>query len=698
MRKSFIAIFTMAVGVMQAQEVVVDPQPAAADTISAASELAEVVIEAPRLVRKADMDQYYPSESAVANSKNGMQILSNLMIPSISVNEALGTVTSSGEDVQLRINGRVASVDQVKTLLPETIKRVEWIDNPGLRYNGATSVLNFIVINPTLGGSLMMNARQAMNVGWGSDFMSTKLNYGRSQWELNGFFKLTNKVKNYRDYTETFTYPDGTSLVRNEASRGGTIDNSFGTMSLSYSYIKPDTTVLYVTASGFKKFSDRFLYKGQLSLSDGTDDILLHDMHGDKGATPRMSAYLEQHLPGRQILVVDFNASFYNGRSYHDYIEQLAGGDVITDVHTLIKDRNQAYAVEANYIKNWNKSRLTAGASYTANRNRSVYENLGGQLFHQRQDKAYLFAEYFYNLGKVTLTGGMGAQYTSFNFRESDQGNSSWNMRPQFTATYRPADHSQLRLNFTTWQSAPSLAETNVAPQQIDGFQWRIGNLGLKTSSSYMLTLRYNFTLPRLNGSFGVRAFTSPDAITPRLFWSEDRLVTTYENSRGLDNLTLWLAPQVDIVPGWLMVSGTLQYRAERMRGKDYKLYNHNWSGDVSAILMHWGFTLTGKYYRAQQDLWGQTISWGESMSIIELAYNWKNWEFGAGMLMPFGRYDQGSKSLNPYNTNESHMRLDMRIPYIQISYNLQWGRQKRGAHKLINADANVDQSSAGSR
>lgn len=702
MKKSFIAILTMVAGgsVVYAQDTVVNPQPVVADsdTISAASELSEVVIEAPRLVRKADMDLYYPSESAVANSKNGMQMLRNLMIPSINVNEALGMVTSSGEDVQLRINGRVSSIDQVKSLLPETIKRVEWIDNPGLRYNGATSVLNFIVANLAIGGAVMTNAMPALNQAWGNYFADFKLNSGYSQFEVWGRFKLTNKIKSHREYKETFTYPDGTSISRNETSRGGIMDNSMGNFAASYSYIKPDTTVLMVDLSYFKKFSDRFLYKGLLSLSDGTDDILLHDMHGDKGGTPGLSAYLEQHLPDRQILVVDFNASFYHGRSYHDYIEQMDGGDLISDVHTLIKDRNQAYAVEANYIKNWNKSRLTAGASYTANRNRSVYENLGGQVFHQRQDKAYFFAEYFYNLGKVTLTGGMGAQYTSFNFRESDQGNSSWNLRPQFTATYRPADHSQFRLNFTTWQSAPSLAETNVAPQQIDGFQWRIGNPDLKTSSSYMLTLRYNFTLPRVNGTFGVRAFTSPDAITPRLFWSEDRLVTTYENSRGLDNINLWLAPQVEIVPEWLMLSGTIQYRAERMRGKDYKLYNHNWSGDVSVMLMHWGFTLTGMYRRAQQDLWGQTISWGENISMIELAYNWKNWEFGAGMLMPFGRYDQGSKSLNQYNTNESHMRLDMRIPYIQISYNLQWGRQKRGAHKLINADANVDQSSAGSR
>lgn len=703
MKKTFTAIFIIAsasssmMGQAPAQDAPAEKTEAAADTISA-KELSEVVIEAPRLVRKADMDVYYPSQSAVEHSKNGMQMLRNLMIPSMTVNEALGTVKSSGQDVQVRINGRVASIDQVKALLPETIKRVEWLDNPGLRYNGATTVLNFIVTNPTLGGSLMAHSMPGLNVGWGNAFVSTKLNYGRSQWELGGFFKLTNKLKTHRDYMEKFTYPDGSSLIRNETSRGGNIDNTFGSMSLSYSYIKPDTTVLYVTAAADKKFSDRFLYKGLLSLSDGTSDILLHDMHGDKGTTPGFSAYLEQHMSHRQIIVVDFNASFYTGRSYHDYIERLADDDILSDVHTMIKDRNQAYAVEADYIKNWDKSRFTAGASYSANRNRSVYENLDGQVFHQRQDKTYFFAEYFYNLGKVTLTGGMGAQYTSFNFRESDRGNSSWNLRPQFTATYRPSDTSQLRLNFTSWQSAPSLAETNVAPQQIDGFQWRIGNPDLKTSSSYMLTLRYNFTFPRVNGTFGVRAFTSPDAITPRLFWSDDKLVTSYENSRGLDNLTFWLSPQIEVVPGWFMINGTLQYRAERMRGKDYKLYNHNWSGDISAMLMHWGFTLTAQYRRAQEDLWGQSISWGENISMINLSYNCKNWEFGAGMIMPFGRYDQGSRSLNPYNTNESHMRLDMRIPYIQISYNLQWGRQKRGAQKLINADANVDQSSAGSR
>lgn len=67
-------------------------------------------------------------------------------------------------------------------------------------------------------------------------------------------------------------------------------------------------------------------------------------------------------------------------------------------------------------------------------------------------------------------------------------------------------------------------------------------------------------------------------------------------------------------------------------------------------------------------------------------------------MLIPFGKYDRGSKSLSQWNRNEHHMRVDMRVPYISITYNLKWGQQKRGANKLINADAEVDHSTAGGR
>lgn len=666
---------------------------------AAVSELQEIVIEAPKVIRKADMDVYHPSKSAVEHSRNGMQLLQNLMIPELSVSDVLGTVKAAGESVQIRINGRESSIEQLRTLLPETIRRVEWIDNPGLRYGDATRVLNFIVANPTAGGSLMTNAIQALNQSFGQYTADAKFNIGRSQWSVGGNYKLTNKIKTHRDYTETFTYPDGTSLTRNETPRGGHLDNSYANASISYNYIKPDTTVFMAEFQYSQTVNDKWHYDGTLSLSNGSDDILLTESHGSTGPNPYLSLYLQQSLPKEQMLIVDFSSSFYFGHSFSDYLEQLPNSSsYLTDIRTSIKDRNQAYAIEADYIKNWPNGRLTAGAYYTANRNRSMYENLGGEVFHQRQDRVYFFAEYFHRLGKWTITAGMGMQYTDFLFKESGRGNHSWSPRPRATVTYTLNQNHNFRLNFTSWQSMPSLEETNIVPQQLDGFQWRVGNQNLKTSNSYMLTFRYGFNLPRVNGSFGIRAFTSPNAITPLLYWEGDRLITTYENSRGLQNISFFLSPQIEIIPDWLMASGYLQFRMERMRGTGYTLHTNDWSGEVGLQLTHWGFTLSGQYVRSQRDLWGEKISWGEDINVIDLSYVWKSWQFSAGVIMPFGKYDQGSKSLSKWNSNEQHMRLNMRMPYISVAYNLQWGRQKRSAEKLTDIDANADRSSAGGR
>lgn len=668
------------------------------DTI-AVHELSEIVIQAPKVIRKPDMDVMYPSESAVKNSKNGLQLLNNLMIPTLTVNDVMGSVSASGQAVQVRINGREATIEQIRSLLPESIKRVEWIDNPGLRYRNATYVLNFIVTNPTVGGSLMLDAQPAMTTGFGLYSTDLKLNSGRSQWSAGVNYKMTDNIKAHRDYNETFTYANGHSLSRTEQPLGGSVDNSNASAWLTYNFIKPDTTVFYASLWGYRNISSKERYRGILHLNNSGSDIILDNGNGSQGTTPAFSAYLEHHFPHKQTLVVDFGASFYNGHSFSDYREHLPEtSNMLTDVSTCITDRNQAYAAEADYIKQWDMKRLTAGVSYNANRNRSTYHNLDNRVYHQKQDKVYLFAEYYHRLNNFSFTAGMGVQYTSFRLSESNQGNHSWNLRPQASVTYSINSNHRLRLGFSSWQSSPSLSETSIAPQQIDGFQWQIGNPNLKTSNSYMLNLRYSFNLPRVDGTFGIRALTSPDAIASCLYWDDDRLTTTYENSRGFQNIIFNFSPQVEIIPEWLMAAGNLEYRVERMKGSGYKLYNHNWSGNAQLMLMHYGFVLSAQYTKAARTLFGERISWQEDLSIINLSYNWNKWQLGVGMLMPFGRYDQGSKQLNQYNTNVKHMRVDLRIPYISVSYNLQWGRKKNGARKLIEVDADAVRSTAGAR
>ena len=662
-------------------------------------ELDELTIEASKVIRKADMDVYIPSREAVENSKNGMQLLSNLMIPALSVSESLATVKAAGQSVQIRINGRETSVEQLSALRPETIRKVEWIDNPGLRYNGAPYVINIVVSNPTVGGSLYAQAMPALNVAWGQYTADLKLNAGSSQWQIGGNYKITDNIRTHREYSETFTYPDGTSLERKETTESGRMDYPMANVWASYNYVKPDTTVFIAEFSIPQLINDNLTYRGRLSLSDGSDDVLLTDTKGSKGTTPKLSIYFQQNLGRRRMLIANVNGSFYYGRTFSDYRERPYGSEVLfTDISTDIRDRNRAYAAEADYIQNWDNSRLTAGASWQGNRNRSEYITLGGKVFHQRQDNVYFFAEYFRRFGRWTATAGLGMQYTEFYFRETGRGSHSWSPRPQASVSYSPRGNHNFRVDFSSWQTAPSLAETNAVAQQFDGFQWLIGNQELKTYDTYRLSFRYAFNLPRINGAFGISALSSPDAIAPVTGWDGDRLITSYENSIGRESVSISFSPQIEIIPGWLQASGSIRYNIEKTRGAGYECRYNDWDGNAYLQLMHWGFTLTGQYSRENRTLVGERITWGESINIIDLAYNMNHWRFCVGVMMPFGRYDRGSQSLNRWNSNEQHIRLDMRIPYLQVSYNLQWGRQKQGAGKLRSTSAEADRSSAAGR
>ena len=394
----------------------------------------------------------------------------------------------------------------------------------------------------------------------------------------------------------------------------------------------------------------------------------------------------------------DLGSSIYNGYSSSAYLEQDMNKNVLTDVNTYIKDNNKTYAFEANYIKKWDKSSLTLGTSYSARRNKSTYKYLDNSVYHQRNDEVYFFSEYMQRIKYVTLTGGLGATYVDYKFHETGKGNNSWNFTPQFTAVYRPNSVSQFRVALRSWQFAPSLSQTNITAQQTDGIQWTIGNASLKSSRSYNLALRYSFNLPVVTGSVGTSLFSSPDAIAPYMYWDNDKLFTSYENSKGLKYVRVWFSPQVEVIPHWFYLSGTISYKAENMKGTGYSLYNHTWSGEVTAMLRHKNFAMTVQYRKASRDLFGETVDWGEDFSLVDLRYNLDKWQFGAGCFMPFGKYDQGKVSYNKYYSYEYHLRPDVRFFYVRVAYNLQWGRQKKGVNKMVNANTGTDTSTAASR
>ena len=65
--------------------------------------------------------------------------------------------------------------------------------------------------------------------------------------------------------------------------------------------------------------------------------------------------------------------------------------------------------------------------------------------------------------------------------------------------------------------------------------------------------------------------------------------------------------------------------------------------------------------------------------------------------MIPFGRYSQGTETLSRYADVKRTMRTKAveQMPFISVSYNVDWGRKSRQTSKLIDSDAGVQQSTS---
>ncbi|MCF0159642.1 MAG: outer membrane beta-barrel protein [Bacteroidaceae bacterium] len=674
------------------------------DTLLTNVNLDEIVIEASPVIRKADKDLYTPSTQAREYAKNGVSLLYNMQIPTLNINTVMETITNASGAVQVRINGREATYREVQNLQPESIARVEYRENPGLRYNGANAVLDFIVRNPTVGGSfstsndIWMTKRLS-----GNSSNSLKLNRGKGQIGLSLTGQLRNNMTIFREYHENILFADGTLITRTETPRDGSKFNQRRIEGeLEYTYIDPDKFTFYASLSLERMARQTMEFEGLMASSIDEKPVLLSQMDSSPYTIPSLNLYFDKQLGNDQSLVVDFVAEFDKRRSEQTHIETEEGMVTpLTDIHTTINDRNWTFGLETNYIKEWENSQLTAGLSWNGNRNRSTYITSDNALFHQRRDKFYGFAEFMYDWDEVSLTAGAGVEYNDLKLRESDKQTSSWNFIPQVTVVW-DRDWSNLRFTMRGWSSTPTLSQTNPTVQQIDRFQYQVGNPDLQGYSNWSANLNWAQNFRRLNTAvqFGYQT-TSGNAIAAHYYWNKDnQLITTFTN--GNRNRSWWgqASASIKVIPQWFTLNTYIKMVRYNTTGKDFHHHFTSLSGNVSAILSHYGFQLSFLYFAALATLEGENMSRGETFSNIDLSYKWRKWQFGVGMHVPFGRYSTSKRLYNRFYNYKQTLRSHAveRCLTFNITYNLNWGKQKHGAEKLTSVSTESMQSKAAGR
>ena len=184
--------------------------------------LDEVTVTASNVVNQADRRVIFPNKQQLAASTNGIDLLNTLQLPRINVNLMDNKVSlTTKETIQLRLNGVEVSEQEFMSVRPEDIIRIEYIENPGLRYGNVAAVLNYVTRRHESGGSVSFNVLQSLHRPFGNYNASFKANHKQSEW---GFSYMGNEQK-FRDIIreseEYFYMEDGTQLTRSEVANPG---------------------------------------------------------------------------------------------------------------------------------------------------------------------------------------------------------------------------------------------------------------------------------------------------------------------------------------------------------------------------------------------------------------------------------------------------------------------------------------------
>lgn len=177
------------------------------ETFVQGKELDEVVVKTSYLTREDDHILAIPTKEQRKHAVTGYDLLSNLMVPGVSVDRLKGSVTTPNGGATLYIDGREVDFREVQSLRPKDISRVEYFDVPTGKYAKDTYAINIIMKPLNNGGYTQLDASQNVGYLYGDYNLISKFVTGTKSLNLWAGYSLENP-KSSMNEDESFIFPD----------------------------------------------------------------------------------------------------------------------------------------------------------------------------------------------------------------------------------------------------------------------------------------------------------------------------------------------------------------------------------------------------------------------------------------------------------------------------------------------------------
>lgn len=451
--------------------------------------MSEVTVKAARTVQKLDGQWFYPTRQQLESSPNGYALLAKLSLPHIRVDEAMSSITALGSigGVQVRINDVAASKEDLLTLDMAGVQRVEFIDNPSLRYGeGIAYVINIKVKKAVSGYVLGTDLTNTLTTVSGNETLFGKVNKGRSEWAF------TYGLNYYRfrgdSYDERATYhletaagnstPEST-MVQMHRQLLNKEDRALGhNAQLTYSLSDSDF-VFQAKVSG-----NHALRPSESTATMALNDVPYGNSSSSRGASPSLDLYFHKDFRRHQALTANVVGTLIQtkGETERDGVEAYAYD---TDGHT------RSLWSEALYENRLRPFTISAGTQFSMRRSHNHYSGDVEATNTMHTSDAYLFSQLQGRWQRLGWMGGLGVSLRSYQQDKRQQ--HFWLFRPKFTLSYAITDHLTARYAFEVSQHVSQIALVSDVSIRLNQMETLVGNPDIHPNrvTSHDLSLTY---------------------------------------------------------------------------------------------------------------------------------------------------------------------------------------------------------------
>ena len=456
------------------------------DTVS----LKEVVVKGERVMNRDNTLRLLPTQEQKESSTTGYGLLSRLALPYVTVDEVAKNITvppNMGQ-LQVRINDIVADRHDLTALDPKTVKSVDFIQNPGVRYGqGVTFVVNIVTSKPEFGYTVGAELMQTLTSERTNGEAFAKLNHGKSELGLHYSFGFADMKKLEYEEKADYLMPDNSTYTMQRTDNDWRRRSLSHDLQLQYSLADTSRYTLQATIGGTLSRIPRDTRTRTETQGGVSEAFSIGSTDDTKTALADM--YFNYNLTKRQSLTVNANGNYtlssydyaYGGTSPYAYTSR-------STVRTLF--------AEAIYENRLRLFTLSAGLTFDHNHTGITYRGDTDADNNILTQSLYAFAQVKGQLAGLSYTAGTGISY--LHYRQGAERYGYWLLRPEMQLSWSPWRPFRLNYNLQMRQEAPRLAYLGDAVVRNNALEFTVGNPAIRPNRVVEQTLTASLQLPSL--------------------------------------------------------------------------------------------------------------------------------------------------------------------------------------------------------